>query len=109
VRFLIDAQLPPALARTLTAAGHEAAHVEDVGLREAEDSPIWHHAAATGAVLVTKDEDFIGRSRQDAGGPVVVWLRIGNASNRALEQWFLPLLDGIVKLIESGEKLVEVR
>jgi predicted nuclease of predicted toxin-antitoxin system len=32
VRFLIDAQLPPALARYLAALGHDAKHVSDVGL-----------------------------------------------------------------------------
>ncbi len=32
MRFLIDAQLPPALAR-LEAGGYEAEHVADIGLR----------------------------------------------------------------------------
>jgi predicted nuclease of predicted toxin-antitoxin system len=41
VNFLIDAQLPPALARWLREAGHGAAHVEDVGLRNADDVVIW--------------------------------------------------------------------
>jgi hypothetical protein len=44
MRFLVDAQLPPALGRWLAEAGHEAKHVEDVGLRDAEDSPIWRYA-----------------------------------------------------------------
>jgi len=46
VKFLIDAQLPPALARVLTATGHEAQHLEDAGLRHAKDGTIWHHALA---------------------------------------------------------------
>jgi predicted nuclease of predicted toxin-antitoxin system len=33
MRFLVDAQLPPALARWLAAQGHEAAHVGDLGLQ----------------------------------------------------------------------------
>jgi predicted nuclease of predicted toxin-antitoxin system len=40
MRFLIDAQLPPALARLLTARGHTAEHVADIDLRHAEDSLI---------------------------------------------------------------------
>jgi predicted nuclease of predicted toxin-antitoxin system len=32
MRFLIDAQLPPALARWLSSAGHDAEHVADIGL-----------------------------------------------------------------------------
>ncbi len=40
MRFLIDAQLPPALARLLASHGHVAEHVADIGLRDADDSPI---------------------------------------------------------------------
>jgi len=90
VRFLVDAQLPPALARWLTGAGHDACHVEDTGLRDAEDSSIWHHAIETGAVLITKDEDLADRARPGRSSPVVVWLRIGNVSNHALRQWPCP-------------------
>jgi hypothetical protein len=38
VRFLVDAQLPPALARHLAVLGHEAVHVADVGLLRARGS-----------------------------------------------------------------------
>jgi len=41
VRLLVDAQLPPALARWLTAQGHEAQHVFDVELTNAPDGAIW--------------------------------------------------------------------
>lgn len=44
-RFLIDAQLPPALARWLVAQGHAAEHVNDAGLDGADD-PIEVHAAS---------------------------------------------------------------
>lgn len=48
MRFIVDAQLPPALARLLVARGHVAEYVEDVGLRDADDSPIWRYALETG-------------------------------------------------------------
>jgi predicted nuclease of predicted toxin-antitoxin system len=41
MRFLIDAQLPPALVRWLTEQGHDAEHVVDCGLAEADDRLIW--------------------------------------------------------------------
>ena len=47
MKFLIDAKLPPALAGWLREAGHEASHVEDAGLRDAEDGAIWAHALKT--------------------------------------------------------------
>jgi predicted nuclease of predicted toxin-antitoxin system len=44
MRFLVDAQLPPALARILSAKGFEAEHVYDVQLGTAQDSAIWDYA-----------------------------------------------------------------
>jgi hypothetical protein len=41
MRFLVDAQLPPALARWLATKGHEAEHVADRRMEAATDSAIW--------------------------------------------------------------------
>ena len=109
MRFVVDAQLPPALARLLEAHGHQAEHVEDIGLRNAADVPIWNHALQASAIIVTKDEDFAHRSRQGAPSPAVVWLRVGNTSRKALLAWFDPLLPQIVSLLNQGERLIEVR
>ncbi len=108
MKFVIDAQLPPALARWLREAGHEAAHVEDAGLREAEDGPIWAHALQTAATIMTKDEDFAARALQEPTGPVIVWLRVGNTTNPKLQAWIELRLPGIVHLINQGNRLVEV-
>ena len=109
MRFVIDAQLPPALARLFEAHGHTAEHVADIGLRDADDSPIWAYALENQAGIVTKDEDFPHRLRQSRMAPVIVWLRIGNTSRRALLQWLDPLIPQIVQLIQNGDKLIEVR
>lgn len=58
MRFLVDAQLPPALARWLTSQGQKAEHVMDLDLHRASDPEIWRFAEATSAVIVTKDEYF---------------------------------------------------
>jgi len=109
MRFIVDAQLPPALARLLTAHGHMAEHVEDVGLRDADDSPIWAYALLHQAIIITKDEDFPHRMKQNKISPVIVWLRIGNSSRRALLQWFEPILPELEALIEQGDRLIEIR
>lgn len=108
MNFLIDAQLPPALAHWLREVGHSAQAVRELGLREAEDDAIWTHALKTGAVIITKDEDFALRAQQGIGGPAVVWLRIGNTSNRALRAWLIPQVPQIANLVEQGNRLVEV-
>jgi len=111
MRFLVDAQLPPALAGLLRDHGHEAEHVSEIGLGDASDSRIWENALENGAVIVTKDEDFPHRLSQSdqVDAPSLVWIRIGNTTRRALLLWFEPLLPQVVALIEGGEQLVEVR
>jgi predicted nuclease of predicted toxin-antitoxin system len=108
VKFLIDAQLPPALARWISAGGHEAEHVGDVGLLDASDIALWAYALRTEAVIVTKDEDFAERSIRIEPAPVIVWLRVGNATNRALLLWIEPRWGGVVKFLQQGSRLVEV-
>lgn len=109
MKFLVDAQLPPALARWLTEAGHEAQAVRDIELRDADDGAIWRHAEAHGCVIVTKDEDFALRVQGTQSGPSVVWLRMGNTSNPALRAWLGLQLPQIVALIGQGSRLVEIR
>lgn len=92
----------------LVDAGHEAAHVEDADLRDAEDSEIWMHALESGAVIMTKDEDFAARSTQAATAPVIVWLRVGNATNPLLRVWIEARLPGIVQLLNAEKRLIEV-
>jgi predicted nuclease of predicted toxin-antitoxin system len=109
VRFLIDAQLPPALAPHLVDLGHEAVHVGDVGLLTARDQDIWQYAVATGAVLVTKDEDFVTmRALSTPVGPPVIWVRVGNATRRALIRRFSAILPELLAALERGETVVQI-
>ncbi len=84
MRFLIDTNLPPALATWIAARGHEAAHTTALGIESQPDIEIWRHAAITGAIIVSKDEDFALLRAADPTGPKVVWIRIGNAVRRVL-------------------------
>jgi len=83
-------------------------HVSDLGMEDAEDAVIWHHAVSNKAVVITKDEDFAARIQMKADGPAIVWLRVGNCSNRALLRWFGPMLPHILVSLRQGEKLVEI-
>jgi predicted nuclease of predicted toxin-antitoxin system len=56
----IDAQLSPALVRWVSDTFGVAAHaVRDLGLREAKDLGIFHAAREAGAVVMSKDSDFV--------------------------------------------------
>lgn len=108
MRFLVDAQLPPALARFLSDHGHEAQHVVDAGLLSAPDSDIWRQAHESQAVIVTKDEDFSLRSALVPAAPVIVWVRLGNCRNAALLSAFAATLTRIEQAVAAGEKIVEI-
>lgn len=108
MKFLVDAQLPPATVRWLRERGHEAQAVRELGLRDAEDAAIWTHAFQTDAAILTKDEDFAGKAQRTPHGPVIIWLRVGNCSNHALRAWLEPRLSGIEQLVAQGSRLVEV-
>lgn len=109
VRFLIDTNLPGSLCSWFTAKGHEAEHVLDVSLAQSKDSEIWRYAGETGAVIVSKDEDFAGMARRSERGPTVIWMHTGNGTTPSL----LRLLDALWPLIDArliaGERLIEVR
>jgi predicted nuclease of predicted toxin-antitoxin system len=109
VKFLVDANLPPALARWLTAEGHEALHVSDVGLEAMPDRSIWNHADQIGACIVTKDEDFALLQALERTGPAVVWIRIGNAVRRVLLQRLPSIWPKVVSAIQRGDKIIEVK
>lgn len=109
MRFLVDAQLPPALARHLESLGHEAAHVEDHGLRQADDPDILDFATREKWCVITKDEDFRLRWLLGRRDVAIVWLRCGNISNRALKEHITSLLGEIIQRVQSGETLIEVR
>jgi predicted nuclease of predicted toxin-antitoxin system len=108
VTFVVDAQLPPALARVLRDSSCDAVAVREIGLRDAMDSDIWHYAIQRQAAIITKDEDFAERCLYSQNQPVIVWLRIGNTSNQALLNWLIPLWAEIIRRIELGDRLIEV-
>ena len=109
MNFLVDAQLPPALARWIASQGHQATHVFDIGSQSADDPVIWERARSDNTVIISKDEDFVDHWLLSAEPVQLVWMRKGNCSNRALLAWLEPLWPDAVKRLEQGEKLIELR
>ena len=109
MRFRVDAQLPPALAQWLGEHSLSASAVRDVGLRESDDGSIWNFATEGDWTVITKDEDFVARCVGNPAAPAVVWLRLGNCTNRVLWACLEPFLPEITRRLQAGEKLIEVR
>ena len=109
MRFLVDNQLPATLADWLRTQGHAAQHVLEIGLAQSKDNPIWRLATEQNLIVITKDEDFAEWVRRGRSGPVVVWVRIGNASNPTLLAHFERGFPFVLAQLESGARLVEMR
>ena len=105
----IDAQLSPALARLIRETFGVAAHaVRDLGLREAKDVVIFHAAREAGAVVMSKDSDFVVLLEQFGPPPQVLWVTCGNTSNARMREILLKSFSEARARLEQGEPLVEI-
>ena len=105
----IDAQLAPTLAGWLRdTLGVAALAARDLQLRDAEDPVIFQAARSAGAVVLTKDADFVTLVGRHGPPPQIVWLTCGNTSNRALRELLSSAWPRVVALLEAGEPLVEI-
>ncbi|MEK6282317.1 MAG: DUF5615 family PIN-like protein [Acidobacteriota bacterium] len=107
--FWIDAQLSPALAPWLASTFDVSAlPLRDLGLRDASDREIFLAAREKGAILVSKDADFIRLLETLGPPPQVVWITCGNTSNANLRIILAEALPRAIGLLERDEALVEI-
>ncbi len=103
----LDAHLSPSLASWLTAKFHiMAVPIRDLGLREAQDSPIFAAAKAAGVVVMTKDADFAEMVERLGSPPQVLWIRCGNTSKVALCDLLTRELPTALIRLAVGESLI---
>ena len=106
----LDAQLSPRLTRWIEETfGVECLHVRDLGLRNAEDPEIFQRARDSGAVVMTKDEDFVHLVGRNGPTSQVIWITSGNMANDRFKLLLLKTLQDAISLIESGEAVVEIK
>ncbi|MEX1315699.1 MAG: DUF5615 family PIN-like protein [Synechococcaceae cyanobacterium] len=87
----------------------QALPVRELGLRNADDREIFAQARSAGAVVMTKDRDFLHLLFEQGPPPQVIWLREGNSSNQALQAVLLRTLEQALASLRDGEPWVEVR
>jgi predicted nuclease of predicted toxin-antitoxin system len=109
MKFLVDNQLPPALAIELRRRGHDCQHVLDVNMDRAIDVDLWSACSTEGRVIVSKDEDFVFLANRPADTGRLVWVRLGNCRNAVLLQALDRAHDAMVAALESGQRIVEIR
>lgn len=107
MKFLIDAQLPPVLARVMTREGFETLHAKNLGLAPSEDHEIRDYALANDFVVISKDDDFPAYALEPHNLKVI-WVRTGNCKNKLLIDVLLANLPACIELITAGNSLVEI-
>jgi predicted nuclease of predicted toxin-antitoxin system len=79
-----------------------------LGLREAKDLIIFHAAREAGAVIMSKDSDFVLLLERFGPPPQVLWVTCGNTSNARMREILLKSFPEARTRLEQGEPLVEI-
>lgn len=110
MKFLVDQNLPAALAAWLRERGFEAQHALEAGLSTENDADIIRIARGQGWVVVTQDSDYLDAA---GGNPAfwlqVVWVRLGNTATANLLARWAADWDRIRAELEAGQELIEIR
>lgn len=86
MKLLLDQNISRRILPNLEPHFSGSTQVALVGLDHATDLEIWEYARVNNYVIVTKDSDFEEFSILNGSPPKVIWLKIGNASNAAIQQ-----------------------
>jgi len=109
VRFLVDNQLPTALARFLASRGVNCQHVLDINLGGATDAAIWEYASRNDCVVISKDEDFLYMANVPSAKARLIWIRFGNCRTKTLLAAVERLWPEIEAGLEAGDRVIELR
>lgn len=113
LEFWIDMNLPSCLADWIsTEFKFSAKSFVELGYQTTSDLEVFTHAANNANVIVItpKDYDFIDIKNEEAGKPKILYLNIGNVTNKVLRRIFdFYFSDAIKILSQSNEPLVEIK
>ncbi len=82
--------------------------MRELGLRNAKDREIFLAARRAGAVVLTKDRDFVALLEQLGPPPQVLWVTIGNTSNAHLREILSQRFTLVQESLRQGAPLVEI-
>lgn len=109
MKFIVDNQLPPSLARFISdELKTTAIHVADIGLKSASDSALWEYASNHDLIVISKDEDFATMILNTPTAKLI-WVRLGNCRKTLLLETFRRMWPRVIHRLESGDSLIEIR
>ncbi len=109
MKFIVDAQLPKALARWLTSQGHDAIHTLDLPDKNATDDDEVNRISLTQKrILISKDSDFFDKYFRKLEPHKLLYLTTGNISTHDLLKLFEQNHDRILNAIDTNH-VVEIQ
>ena len=109
MKFIVDNQLPAALAEYLRRRGFDCEHVLEAGLSDARDSDICRRAELQGRIIISKDEDFLYFAKRRNARIKVIWDRLGNCRTSVLLAAFEQSWSRIESCLTAGDRIIEIR
>lgn len=77
-------------------------------METAKDTEIWALAKNTGAVIITKDDDFARLAKLNPNGPRVIWLRVGNSAKQQFLTWIDRAWPAAIEALDRDEQVIEI-
>lgn len=106
MKFLIDAQLPPSLAKLLNDKGHNAIHTLSPPEKNlSSDKAITAISLREERIVITKDADFYHSFLIRQEPYKLLLIRTGNLSKYALNSLIISQLDVILRYFTKGSMI----
>jgi predicted nuclease of predicted toxin-antitoxin system len=109
VKFLVDNQLPAALAHFLVSRGVDCQHVLDLELGDASEAEIWEHASRNDYVVISKDVDVLYLANTAPAKGRLIWSRLGNCRKQTLLSAVEQMWPKIEAELKAGDRVIELR
>ena len=108
MNFLVDAHLPKKLAELLRYKGYDAIHTLELPNKNyTKDSEINSISIDEKRIVITKDYDFVDSLLISNKPYKLIYLTVGNITNKKLLEFFSQNIDKIVDTIKEA-KLIEL-
>ncbi len=104
MKLLLDAHLSPFITHWIEDNFEiECVSFHHLNWQTTEDEEAFLKAKEMNAIVLTKDEDFIGLLKKHKAPPKIIWLTCGNTSNKRLKEILSSKLNEALELLPVNE------